>query len=80
MQFSVGDRVQIIWNGPPTVWKIWNVIKTPPPRWAREPFPAADGKTIAVPHPDQISYCLMKDSDKYPGTIDIPEEKLKHVS
>ena len=67
MRFSVGDRVQIIWNGPPSVWKVWNVITTPPPRWNPE------GQ-------EQISYCLMKDSDKYPGTIDIPEEELKHVS
>ena len=66
MKFKAGDRVQIIWNGPPSVWKVWNVIKTPPPRWDTEGT-------------EQISYCLMKDSDKYPGTIDIPEEELKHV-
>ena len=66
MRYAVGDRVQRIWSGPPTVWRITGVIKVPPPRW--EP----DGTV-------QISYEVITDVPYYKTCAVVPESELKRV-
>lgn len=64
MNFWIGDKVQRIWNGPPTVWTVMGIIRVPPPRWDTEGT-------------EQISYQLLNCRGDYQAIV--PDEELKYA-
>ena len=66
MRFSVGDRVQRIWNGPPGVWIVMGIIRIPPGRWDTEGT-------------EQISYQLVTERPYWRSNSIVPEDELKNA-
>ncbi|MAF24012.1 hypothetical protein CL634_00285 [bacterium] len=67
MEFKIGDKVQRIWGGPPSVWIVTGVIRVPPARWDHEGT-------------EQISYQLISSRPYHQSNSIVPEEELKHAS
>ncbi|MAF26018.1 hypothetical protein CL634_10675 [bacterium] len=64
MKFSVGDKVQRIWSGPPGVWIVTGIIRVPPARWDPEGA-------------EQISYQLVTARSYWGSNSIVPEDELK---